>query len=87
MSFSVVILQLDPIKAQERREKSQKVKKRKSEEKEMMNGAQIIEESTKKREQQIKEVKRLAMAEGIWLNKLWFITCLSWFYDTFVLFS
>ena len=70
MSFSVVILQLDPIKAQERREKSQKVKKRKSEEKEMMNGAQIIEESTKKREQQIKEVKRLAMAEGIWLNKL-----------------
>ena len=52
------------MKAQESREKSLKVKKRPSEEKEMMNGAQIVEEDAKQRERQIQEVKRLAMAEG-----------------------
>ena len=51
-------------KAQESREKSQKVKKRPSEEKEMLNGAQIVEQDVKQREKQIQEVKRLAMAEG-----------------------
>ena len=51
-------------KAQESREKSQKIKKRPSEEKEMMNGAQIVEQDAKQRERQIQEVKRLAMAEG-----------------------
>ena len=30
----------------------------------MMNGAQIVEEDSRQRENQIKEVKRLAMAEG-----------------------